>query len=146
MSEPVKVTEPMSAPRTTKIVRVQRGARVEPDEVVDRDERGRAAADRVEQRHQLRHRGHLHGPGRVQARPAADEEADDDDDDRGRAQAAFTGQEIDERRADGDDHAGRAQLVAAPAGGRRVHPMEAQHEAGGPRQPGEIDDRVDPLL
>jgi len=48
--------------------------------------------------------------------------------------------------ADGDDHAGRAELVAAPPGGRGVHPVEAQHEAGGPRQPGEVDDRVDPLL
>ena len=36
---------------------------VEPDEVLDGDQRRRAAADRVEQRHQLRHRGHLHGRG-----------------------------------------------------------------------------------
>ena len=34
-------------------------------EVRERDERGRAAADAVEQRHHLRHRGHLHGARRV---------------------------------------------------------------------------------
>ncbi len=34
-------------------------------EVRERDQRRRAAADAVEQRHHLRHRGHLHGAGRV---------------------------------------------------------------------------------
>ena len=64
----------MTAPRTTKIVVSIEAADpfVEADEVVDRDERRRAAADRVEQRHQLRHRGHLHGPGGVQPGAAAD--------------------------------------------------------------------------
>ena len=71
--------------------RVERRPGAEPDEVVDGDEGRRAAADRIEQRHQLRHRGHLHGPRRVQAGAAADQEADDDDGQRRRAQAAFTG-------------------------------------------------------
>ena len=132
MSEPVKVIEPMSAPRTTKIVVSTARAVGQADEVVDGDERRRAAADRVEQRHQLRHRGHLHGARGVQARAAADQEADDDDRERGPRQAALTGEQPDERRDDGDDHAGGAQLVAAAPGGRRVHPVEAQHEAGRP--------------
>jgi hypothetical protein len=50
-----------------------------PHEVVDGDERGCAAAHRVEERHQLGHRGHLHGPRGVEAEAAADREADHDD-------------------------------------------------------------------
>ena len=46
----------------------RRRRRRQAEVVVDRDQGRRAAADRVEQRHQLRHRGHLHGPGGVQAR------------------------------------------------------------------------------
>ena len=52
---------------------VSTGAPLQADEVVDRDEGRRAAADRVEQRHQLRHRGHLHGARRVEAGATADQ-------------------------------------------------------------------------
>ena len=81
MIDPVNVIEPMMMSRTMKmcVVDADGVAADEPQVVVDRDERRRAAADRVEQRHQLRHRGHLHGPGRVQPEPAAEHDADDDD-------------------------------------------------------------------
>ena len=71
MSEPVNVIEPMMMSRTMKMfvsMRIGVADAGEAEVVLDRDERRRAAADRVEQRHQLRHRGHLHGPGGVQAR------------------------------------------------------------------------------
>ena len=71
--DPENVMEPMTAPRTTKIaVEIALGsvdsATHDAEVVTDRDQRGRAAADRVEQRHQLGHRGHLHGRGRGRGR------------------------------------------------------------------------------
>jgi hypothetical protein len=135
----------MSAPRTTKIV-VSTGAPELRRKVVDRDEGRSAAADCVEERDQLRHRGHLHGPGRVQACAATDGEPDHDDAERDPAQATLTGQQVDKSGPDRNDHAGGAELIAAAAGGGRVHPVQAQHEAGRPRQPGEVDDGVDPLF
>ena len=70
MSEPVNVIEPMMMSSTMKMcVSIRTAARGEQAQVVlDRDERRRAAADRVEQRHELRHRGHRDGAGRVTAR------------------------------------------------------------------------------
>ena len=82
ISEPVKVMPPMTMSRTVGTETSsgiefgsERLEAREPEVVVDRDEGRRAAADRVEQRHQLRHRGHLHGPRGVQAEPAADRDA-----------------------------------------------------------------------
>ena len=79
ISEPVKVMLPMTMSRTVATLTWGSGAAASPQVVVDRDEGRRAAADRVEQRHQLRHRGHLHGPRGVQAGAATDGDADDDD-------------------------------------------------------------------
>ena len=81
MSEPEKVTQPIAAPRTTKIA-VETDSSGVPDDahvVVDCDQRGGAAADGIEERHQLRHRGHGDGACHVQADTAADDEADQDD-------------------------------------------------------------------
>ena len=47
-------------------------------ELGERDQRRRAAADAVEQRDHLRHRGHLHAARRDRAEGAADDHADDD--------------------------------------------------------------------
>ena len=58
-TEPANEIEPMSAERTIETVSSQTG----PDRVVplgERDERRRAAADAVEDRDHLRHRGHAH--------------------------------------------------------------------------------------
>ena len=60
----------------------------QPQVVVDRDERRRPAADRVEQRHELGHRGHLHGPRGVEPESATDGDADDDDQPRRHGEAA----------------------------------------------------------
>ena len=49
-----------------------------PRELEDRDERRRAAAGAVEERHHLRHRGHLHHPRAGEAGDAADGDAGED--------------------------------------------------------------------
>ena len=117
--------------------------------VVDRDERRRAAADRVEQRHQLRHRGHLHDAGGVQAQPAADDDpADDDRPARGADAEALgreqlAGEDQDRGRDDGQDHAAGRHEVAVAGRGRRVHPGQADDERHGARQPGDPDEDLD---
>ena len=72
MFEPQNETEPMIAANSDRDQRVERrvAARRERLAVLDqRDQRHRAAADAVEQRHHLRHRGHLHRARRGDARP-----------------------------------------------------------------------------
>ncbi len=84
MSEPVKVIEPMSTPRITKIV-VEIdlvGPTHDVQVVEDGHDSRRATADRVEERDQLGHSGHGHAEGQEQAHTGADGEADDDDDQR----------------------------------------------------------------
>ena len=92
MSEPVNVTEPMSAPRTTKIVvstgapelsrmksSIATRAAAPPPTALNSDTScGIAVIFTVR--------------ARVQAGAAADQEADDDDDEGGRGQAALTAQ------------------------------------------------------
>ena len=87
------------------------------DEVLDRDERRRTAADRVEERDQLRHVRHRDRAGGQQAEPAADAEADDDDRPGDRAEALVAEDEADEGRPDRERHAARGQEVAVPGGG-----------------------------
>ena len=131
----------MSRTVGTEIWRRDRGAGVagKADEVVDGDEGRRAAAHRVEQRHQLWHRGHLHGPGGVEPEPAADGDADDDDDPARRADPAVDGEE-DGGRADREGHATRGQEVPVAGRGGRVHAHEADHEPGRADEPDETDD------
>ena len=114
------------------------------DVVVDRDERRRATADGVEERHQLRHRRHLHGPGEVPADATADGPADPDDQDRLDAHDAQR-EEPHDRRDDRDCHPGGAQAVALARRRRRIHLVEADHEAGRADHPGEKDEGVHPL-
>ena len=146
ISDPVNVTDPITTSSTVKIVvetlAVWPAGR-DPHEVVDRDERGRAAAHRVEERHQLRHRGHLHGPRGVEAEAAADGEADHDHDPADDAHAAGAGDQVEERGADRHDHAAGRQQVAVAGGRRRVHQVEPEHEAGGAGELGESDEGVD---
>ena len=75
MSEPVKVTAADHDVEDDEDASSRPGPRLsprEPEEVLDRHEGRRAAADRVEERDELRHLGHLHGAGRVEAEAAAD--------------------------------------------------------------------------
>ena len=67
MFEPQKEIEPMIAANRIGISVVEREVAARVAELDDADQRHRAAADAVEQRHHLRHRGHLHAaraPGR----------------------------------------------------------------------------------
>ena len=125
-----------------------RAAGGEPEVVVDRDQRGRAAADRIEQRDQLRHRRHLHSPRRVEAESAADCDAQDDDDpgDPGDRDAArLPHEDEDRRRGDRDRHPAGREQVAVAGGGRRVHPAEADNEADRADEPGDPDEDLDDL-
>ena len=85
ISEPENVTAPMSDVQRRRGTRrpARRGRPTTrcADGVVDGDQRGRAAADRVEQADQLRHGGHLRPAGGVRGRPiAADGDAGGQDD------------------------------------------------------------------
>ena len=107
---PANDTEPMSAERTmaTETLRSRSpGSRDRVVEVRERDQRRRPAADAVEQRHHLRHRGHLHGARRVRADRRRDGHDEDHPDELVGVEA---GQE--ERRHDGDGHAEGADPVA----------------------------------
>ena len=80
ISEPQNEIEPTIAENSDATIDVGRlgeeavgGAELRP-----RDQRHRATADAVEQRHHLRHRGHLHLAGRRHAERGADHQADDD--------------------------------------------------------------------
>ena len=88
----------------------------------ERDQRRRAAADAVEQRHHLRHRGHLHAARRHRAEAAADHHADHD---RPPARRA----DVDPRDDDREQHADRADLVAAPRARRIGQELQCEDEA-----------------
>ena len=75
--EPQNEIEPMIAANTIGIS-ASSGMSSALAELDERDQRDRAAADAVEQRHHLRHRGHLHVARRGDADRRADGDADDD--------------------------------------------------------------------
>ena len=79
MFEPQNEIEPMIAANSSGIS-VSSGMSVSAAELDDRDQRHRAAADAVEQRDHLRHRGHLHAARGGDADRGADRDADDDQD------------------------------------------------------------------
>ena len=95
------------------------GRRQDPVQLGERDQRGSTAADAVEQRHHLRHRGHPHLARGDGAEAAADQHRDRD---RPPARRA----DLDPRDDDRQHHPRRADLVAAPRV-RRVG-EEAQRE------------------
>jgi hypothetical protein len=116
--------------------------------VVDRHQSGRATTDGVEERNELRHRGHGHLARHPQADAATDDEATEDDPDCLDAHAARPDWVARrEQPQEGDDHrerhAGRAELVAAARGGGRVHLVQSKDEAGRADQPGQEDQGVD---
>ena len=79
--EPANEIEPISAESTIASEMSTFGAPGSGQDAVqlgERDERRRAAADAVEERHHLRHRGHLHAPRRDRAEAAADQHAERD--------------------------------------------------------------------
>ena len=87
-------------------------------ELDERDQRHRAAADAVEQRHHLRHRGHLHAARAGDADGGADRDADDD-------QQPVADARLQQRRADRDRHADGRDLVAAHRRARAAQPPQA---------------------
>jgi hypothetical protein len=89
-----------------------------------------AAADRVEEAHELWHRGHLDLAGGDQSGDAARGQADRRHADGGRRDQVLPRDDRD-RRGDGQRHGGRGQQVAAPRGRGVVHPMQADDEADG---------------
>ena len=103
-------------------------------DVVERHERGRAAAHGVEDGDQLRHVGHLDLLGRDHAGHGADDDADDQQRD-GHAVLEAVGDLIDEqhdeRHRAGQDHARGGDQVALAGGLRRVHQVQADHEDHG---------------
>ena len=110
--------------------------------VVEADQRGSAAADRVEHADQLRHRGHLDGPGRVQSGRAAHQRTRDQHEPAGRADHVAVDDER-QRRGDCRDHARGGDLVAAARRGRGVHQVQAEHEARRGQDIDELDDPVE---
>src|SRR4051794_35375439 len=96
-------------------------------ELDDADQRHRSAADAVEQRHHLRHRGHLHAARGGHADGDPDRHPDHD-------QQPVADAGLEQRRAHRDRHADGRHLVAAD---RRARP--AQHPQPGDEQ-GERDD------
>ena len=119
-SEPQNDTEPMTAansdPTTSATVGDCSGSKwreaVGLDELRPRDQRDRAAADAVEQRDQLRHRGHLGLLGRRHAEDHADRQTGGDQDPVDRGGVAH----LDQRRDDGEAHTGGGDPVAAHRG------------------------------
>ena len=85
----------------------------------ERDQRDRAAADAVEQRDHLRHRGHADAARAGDADRGADHEADDD-------QAPVADPLVDQRRDDGDRHADGGDLVAAHRRARAAQHVQAR--------------------
>ena len=76
--EPQNEIEPMIAANTIGISDSSGEVAARLAELDERDQRHRAAADAVEQRHHLRHRGHLHAARGRDADRRPDHDADDD--------------------------------------------------------------------
>src|SRR5581483_9417600 len=81
----------------------------------------RAAADAVEQRHHLRHRGHLHGARRVRADRRGDGHHDQD-------RRVVVEAALEECRDDGDHHADGSEPVTPPGRGRRREEPQREDE------------------
>src|SRR5262249_40111176 len=112
------------------------------EEVPDCHQGGRAASDRVENAHELRHRGHLDGPGRVKAEAAADQDSCGDHYPASGVNHAV----VDDKRARRHDrgrHACYRDLIAPPSGSGVVHQMQAEHEARRRSQVDQLDDGVE---
>ncbi len=109
---------------------------VEGDEIAEGQQGCRAAADGVEERHQLRHGGHGDGPGHPQAQAPAERQAGDDD--RPVAEPHPILSDEDDLGRDGDDHAHGRQAIAGPSGRGRVHEMQAYDEESRPDDEGEL--------
>ena len=90
-------------------------------ELHERDQRHRAAADAVEQRHHLRHRGHLHAARARDADRGADREADDD-------QPPVADARLQQRRDHRDRHADGRDLVAAHRRARAAQHVQPDDE------------------
>ena len=110
--EPQKEIEPMIAANSD---RDQRSSSMSPPASRNshqRDERDRAAADAVEQRHHLRHRGHLH------ARAAGMPIAVPIDDAERRSGPSRRSVLVEQRRDERDDHAAGGDRLPAHRGAR----------------------------
>ena len=116
MFEPQKEIEPMIAANRIGISASSRHVAARPRGTRRRDQRHRAAADAVEQRHHLRHRGHLHAARAPGRRPRCRSRR------RPRSAPSRRRRRLQQRRDDRDRHADRRDLVAAH---RRARP--AQH-------------------
>jgi hypothetical protein len=102
MFDPQKETEPMIAANRIGIEVAVRVAELGP-----RDQGHRAAADAVEQRHHLRHRGHLHVAGGGDADDRANHDSEGD-------QLPVPDLLLEQRRHHGQRHADSRDLVALP--------------------------------
>ena len=115
MFEPQNETEPMIAANRIGISASSSGLPPMRERLAvlhPRDQRHRAAADAVEQRHHLRHRGHLHRARRGYADGGADRHAERDQ--------AVVADRLDQQRRDhGDAHPDRGDhcCPAAPCAG-----------------------------
>jgi len=100
------------------------------EQVVDRDERGRPAADGVEETDQLGHGGHLHLARGPQAERRAEETATDQHEP-ARAGDLVLMDDQPHGGADGDGHGPGGDRVAAAGRARVVHQVQTEYEAGG---------------
>ena len=131
--EPQNEIEPMIAASTIGIS--ASSGMSSPLAVLDeRDQRHRAAADAVEQRHHLRHRGHLHAARGGHADRRADRHADHDQD-------PVADPRVDQRRDQRDHHADRGDQVAAHRRARPAHHPQADDEQ---READDVE-QVDPV-
>ena len=122
--EPANEIEPINAESTIARLMSTFGAPGSGQDAVqlgERDECRRAAADAVEERHHLRHRGHLHAARRERAEAAADHHAERD-------LPVARQPALRERDRDRDEHAGGADLVAAPRMRRAREETQRQDE------------------
>src|SRR6266511_225292 len=141
MSEPENVTAPITTSRT--VGTPTRAGMAPPCAVVRRKSCAatRAAANGVEQAHQLWHRGHRHGPGGVPAGERTDAGAGRQHDPAGGGDGAGAHQHH-ESGGDRGGHAAGRQGVAPPRGDWRAHQVQADDEARGRAQVHEPDDGV----
>ena len=98
-SDPENEIEPISAESAVEVASTVARPAGEAVELVERDQRCRAAADPVEEGHHLRHRGHLHRARADQADGAADRHRDRD-------QAVVAEAVLGERDDDRERHPG----------------------------------------
>ena len=131
-TEPANEIDPISAERTIETVSSRTGSSgVVP--LGERDERGRAAPDPVEDRDHLRHRGHPHV-----ARPDdADHAADDEPDDH---QQPVPDAVQEERRPDREEHPRPADPVPLARVARRREELQRDDEADDRDEVEEADD------